>query len=145
MIKNWEVYKKQERDAVFFDGYKYEDEGSSFNLLVFDSNYETTYYKIFFPKQVECFRFFHLSNDWQKDEKLDDLVFESNTPVPCVPFFIRDDSDLIKEVQAMESYDARNKEYLHYIMAPEGMWIDIVSSVEPIITVQEERTDSWFV
>ncbi len=29
MIKNWEVYKKQERDAAFFDGYKYEDEGCS--------------------------------------------------------------------------------------------------------------------
>lgn len=54
-------------------------------------------------------------------------------------------SDLIKEVQAMESYDAKNKEYLHYIMAPEGMWIDIVSSVEPIITVQEHGSGTDFV
>ena len=58
MIKNWEVYKKQERDAVFFDGYKYEDEGSSFNLLVFDSNYETTYYKIFSPSKLSASGFF---------------------------------------------------------------------------------------
>lgn len=91
------------------------------------------YVLISFPIEVEYVSIKRLESTLSSEDAVFHLVRESKCAVPTYPFFIRSDTPLIREV-IHEPYSFREgKSFLQYTMVTCDFWVDVVSSVPPIV------------
>lgn len=94
---------------------------------------------ISFPIGVEYVSIKHLESTLSSEEAIFCLVQEAKCNVPTYPFFIRSDTPLIHQV-INEPYSYRGeRSFLQYTMVTCDFWIDVVSSVPPVIRMQKQR------
>ena len=129
MTKHWTI-----------DGVKYDEQLYSYHLGWGENTIEFEYVNesgqhvsISFPIEVELVSIKHLESTLSSEDAVFHLVKESNCAVPTYPFFVLSDTPLIhKTINEPYSY-REGKSLLQYTMVTCDFWIDVISSIPPIV------------
>ncbi len=129
MTKHWTIDRVQYGDQLYSHHFGWGKDTMDFEFV----NDVGQHVLISFPIVVEYVSIKHLENTLSSEDATFHLIQEAKCAVPTYPFFICSDTPLIHQV-INEPYSFREeKNFLHYIMITCDFWIDVVSSIPPVV------------
>lgn len=134
MITHWTIDQISRQERLFLDSYVWDEPGAQFEFVNEDA---TLRVRITFPVTVECISVRYLEKSLSYEDDVRQFIIDSRCATPVYPFFILSESELITKVINTPYSDHSNKKFLQYTMIACDMWVDVVSSVPPQISVQK--------
>lgn len=92
---------------------------------------------ICFPTDSEYYRVRLIEQEAVYNDDIFDLMQQAGCDAPINPFFILTETSLIEEILNRPYFDRNKRDFQHYVMITEDMWIDVVSSQAPTVSIKK--------